>query len=106
MRDYSLVHGRPGDLESVAAALALYDVDPEGLDRLDRTVLRALIERFGGGPVGIGTLAVSVGEEAETLESVVEPFLVRAGLVSRTPRGRVATMRAYEHCGIEPPELS
>ena len=103
VRDYSLVHGRPGDLESVAAALALYDVDAEGLDRLDRTVLRALIERFGGGPVGVTTLAVSVGEEAETIESVVEPFLVRAGLVSRTPRGRVATMRAYEHCGITPP---
>ncbi|MEB4616211.1 Holliday junction branch migration DNA helicase RuvB [Leucobacter sp. M11] len=103
VRDYSLVHGRPGDQESVAAALALYDVDAEGLDRLDRTVLRALIERFGGGPVGVTTLAVSVGEEAETIESVVEPFLVRAGLVSRTPRGRVATMRAYEHCGITPP---
>lgn len=104
VRDYSLVHGRPGDLASVSAALALYDVDERGLDRLDRSVLRALIERFAGGPVGLGTLAVSVGEEAETIESVVEPFLVRAGLISRTPRGRVATPQAWDHCGISRPD--
>ncbi|MBN9613780.1 MAG: Holliday junction branch migration DNA helicase RuvB, partial [Actinobacteria bacterium] len=86
VRDYSLVHATPGDVDSVHAALTLYDVDAHGLDRLDREVLRAVVERFGGGPVGLSTLAVSVGEEAETIEAVVEPFLVRAGLLSRTPR--------------------
>jgi Holliday junction DNA helicase RuvB len=105
VRDYALVHGR-GDgrggtrdagLEAVNAALELYDVDALGLDRLDRAVLEAVVRRFDGGPVGLSTLAVSVGEEAETIESVVEPFLVRIGMLSRTPRGRVATRRAWEH---------
>ena len=73
------------------AALAVYDVDELGLDRLDKAVLDALVRRFGGGPVGVGTLAVAVGEEIETVEEVAEPFLVRAGLLARTPRGRVAT---------------
>ncbi|MBK0418180.1 Holliday junction branch migration DNA helicase RuvB [Leucobacter sp. CSA1] len=104
VRDYSLVHEVPGDTESVRAALALYDVDEHGLDRLDREVLRAVVERFGGGPVGLSTLAVSVGEEAETIESVVEPFLVRAGLMTRTPRGRVATRLGWEHTGIPVPD--
>lgn len=99
VRDYSLVHETPGDTASVEAALTLYDVDQHGLDRLDREVLRAVVERFGGGPVGLSTLAVSVGEEAETIESVVEPFLVRAGLLTRTPRGRVATQLGWEHVG-------
>src|SRR5690606_19364451 len=79
VRDYSLVHGTPGDATSVKAALNLYDVDEQGLDRLDREVLTVIVERFGGGPVGLSTLAVSVGEEGETIESVVEPFLVRSG---------------------------
>ncbi|MFV0433558.1 MAG: Holliday junction branch migration DNA helicase RuvB [Leucobacter sp.] len=103
VRDYSLVHDTPGDTESVQAALALYDVDQHGLDRLDREVLGAVIERFGGGPVGLSTLAVSVGEEAETIEAVVEPFLVRAGLLTRTPRGRMATRAAWTHLGLVPP---
>ncbi|QZY52221.1 Holliday junction branch migration DNA helicase RuvB [Leucobacter tenebrionis] len=103
VRDYSLVHETPGDTPSVQAALALYDVDQHGLDRLDREVLRAVVERFGGGPVGLSTLAVSVGEESETIEAVVEPFLVRAGLLTRTPRGRVATRLGWEHVGMEPP---
>lgn len=104
VRDFSLVHDRPGDVDTVQAALALYDVDSHGLDRLDREVLRAVVERFRGGPVGLSTLAVSVGEEAETIESVVEPFLVRSGLLSRTPRGRVATPLAWEHCGLPMPD--
>ena len=81
------------------AALAVYDVDQLGLDRLDRAVLDALVRRFGGGPVGVGTLAVAVGEEVETVEEVAEPFLVRAGLLARTPRGRVATPAAWAHLG-------
>ena len=85
--------------EVAQAALALYDVDVLGLDRLDRAVLEALVVRFGGGPVGVSTLAVAVGEEPNTVEEVCEPFLVRAGLLARTPRGRVATEAAWRHLG-------
>ena len=99
VRDYSLVHGTAG-LEAVHAALELYDVDALGLDRLDRAVMEIILTRFDGGPVGLNTLAVSVGEEAETIESVVEPFLVRIGLITRTPRGRVATKQAWAHFDI------
>ncbi|NLB48086.1 MAG: Holliday junction branch migration DNA helicase RuvB [Microbacteriaceae bacterium] len=105
VRDYSLVHDLPANLGAVQAALALYDIDAFGLDRLDREVLRAVVERFAGGPVGLSTLAVSVGEEAETIEAVVEPFLVRAGLMSRTPRGRIATRRGWEYTGIPAPDV-
>jgi Holliday junction DNA helicase RuvB len=101
VRDFALVHGRAADVEVVRAALELYDVDALGLDRLDRAVMQILLTRFDGGPVGLNTLAVSVGEEAETVESVVEPFLVRIGLISRTPRGRVATPGAWQHFGID-----
>jgi len=111
VRDYALVH--PGaaddpaaDLAAVRAALELYDVDGLGLDRLDRAVMRTVLERFDGGPVGLGTLAVSVGEEAETIESVVEPFLVRIGMITRTPRGRVATRSAWDHFGVAPPRAA
>jgi holliday junction DNA helicase RuvB len=89
--------------EVARSALELYEVDEQGLDRLDRAVLGALVSRFGGGPVGLSTLAVAVGEEAETVEVVAEPFLVRAGLMARTPRGRVATPAAWEHLGLPPP---
>ncbi|GII95328.1 Holliday junction branch migration DNA helicase RuvB [Sinosporangium siamense] len=89
--------------ELASAALDLYEVDAEGLDRLDRAVLRALLGKFGGGPVGLSTLAVSVGEEPETVEVVAEPFLVRQGLLARTPRGRVATAAAWVHLGLPPP---
>jgi len=99
VRDFVLVHGGAADIVAVQAALELYDVDELGLDRLDRAVLDAILTRFGGGPVGLSTLAVSVGEEGETIESVVEPFLVRIGLLSRTPRGRVATPAAWRHLG-------
>jgi len=91
------------DLPITRAALALYEVDEIGLDRLDRAVLDALLRRFGGGPVGLSTLAVSVGEEPETVETVCEPFLVRAGLLARTPRGRIATPAAWHHLGLRPP---
>ena len=99
VRDYALVHGT-GGVAAVHAALELYDVDELGLDRLDRAVMQTILTRFDGGPVGLNTLAVSVGEDAETIESVVEPFLVRAGLIGRTPRGRVATRAAWKHFGM------
>ena len=105
MRDYALVNADGAiDLELTRAALDVYEVDLIGLDRLDRGVLEALVRRFGGGPVGLSTLAVAVGEETETVESVAEPFLVRQGLVARTPRGRVAMPAAYEHLGLAPPD--
>ena len=100
VRDWAEVHGDgEGTLSAARAALEMYEVDERGLDRLDRAVLVALCNRFGGGPVGLSTLAVAVGEEAETVESVVEPFLVREGLVTRTARGRVATPEAFAHVG-------
>ncbi len=102
VRDYALVHGGQVDHAAVSAALELYDVDDRGLDRLDRAVLDAILTRFEGGPVGLSTLAASVGEEPETIESVVEPFLVRIGLLARTPRGRVATATAWRHAGRAP----
>ncbi|TDD45768.1 Holliday junction branch migration DNA helicase RuvB [Kribbella antibiotica] len=86
------------------AALELYEVDKMGLDRLDRSVLDALCRRFGGGPVGLSTLAVAVGEERETVEEVAEPFLVRSGYLARTPRGRVATPAAWRHIGLKIPK--
>jgi len=102
VRDYALVHGGAVDHAAVSAALELYDVDGSGLDRLDRAVLDAILTRFDGGPVGLSTLAASVGEEPETIESVVEPFLVRMGFVARTPRGRIATATAWRHAGRAP----
>jgi len=100
VRDYALVHPTSNGMDAVHSALELYDVDQLGLDRLDRAVMQILLERFDGGPVGLNTLAVSVGEESETIESVVEPFLVRIGLITRTPRGRVATRQAWQHFGM------
>jgi holliday junction DNA helicase RuvB len=104
VRDYAEVRG-DGVVTREAAreALELYEVDESGLDRLDVAVLTALVCRFSGGPVGLSTLAVAVGEEGETVEVVAEPFLVRAGLMVRTPRGRVATPAAWEHLGLPPP---
>ncbi|GAB3212306.1 Holliday junction branch migration DNA helicase RuvB [Marinactinospora thermotolerans] len=104
VRDYAEVRGDGRlTLEVARAALSLYEVDEEGLDRLDRAVLHALLRRFRGGPVGLSTLAVSVGEEPETVEVVAEPFLVRSGFIARTPRGRVATPEAWAHMGLTPP---
>jgi Holliday junction DNA helicase RuvB len=90
--------------EVAEQALEVYEVDARGLDRLDRAVLHALLKLFGGGPVGLSTLAVAVGEERETVEEVAEPFLVREGLLARTPRGRVATQAAWTHLGLVPPQ--
>ncbi|MFT0763372.1 Holliday junction branch migration DNA helicase RuvB [Scrofimicrobium sp. R131] len=102
--DYTQVaeHARV-ELEQARSALHLFEVDQLGLDRLDRAVLEALTKRFGGGPVGVGTLAMTVGEEPETVETVSEPYLVREGFIVRTPRGRCATQRAWEHVGLVPP---
>lgn len=103
VRDWAEVRGDGSlDLGAARAALEVYEVDERGLDRLDRAVLSALCTRFGGGPVGLTTLAVAVGEEPETVETVAEPFLVREGLIGRTPRGRVALPGAWEHLGLEP----
>jgi Holliday junction DNA helicase RuvB len=100
VRDYAQVKGSNKlSLEHANDALEMYEVDAAGLDRLDRSVLTALIERFGGGPVGLSTLAIAVGEETETVESVAEPFLVRHGFMARTPRGRVATALGWSHLG-------
>lgn len=105
VRDYGDVHGSGATLtrDDVRAALELYEVDERGLDRLDRSLLRAIIERFNGGPVGLTTMAMSVGEESETIESVCEPFLLRSGFLARTPRGRMATALAWKHLGLMPP---
>lgn len=106
VRDFAEVHSDGHiDLGAAKAALIVFDVDELGLDRLDRMVLNALIKGHGGGPVGLNTLAVAVGEEASTVEEVCEPFLVRAGLIARTGRGRVAAAAAWHHLGLEaPPE--
>jgi Holliday junction DNA helicase RuvB len=103
VRDYAQVHSNSKvGLSQAKLALEMYEVDPVGLDRLDRSVLEALVKRFNGGPVGISTLAMAVGEESETIESLAEPFLVRMGFISRTPRGRVATPAGFAHLGIAP----
>jgi Holliday junction DNA helicase RuvB len=102
VRDYAEVRGDGVITGSLAAdALDLLEVDALGLDRLDREILRAVCEKFGGGPVGLSTLAVAVGEEQDTIEDVYEPYLLQCGLLERTPRGRAATRRAYEHLGLE-----
>nr|WP_216653964.1 Holliday junction branch migration DNA helicase RuvB [Nocardioides sp. zg-DK7169] len=104
VRDYAEVRADGlVTLEVARAALDLYEVDALGLDRLDRAVLDVLCRRFGGGPVGVSTLAVAVGEERETVEEVAEPFLVRSGFLARTPRGRVATAGAWRHLGLAAP---
>jgi Holliday junction DNA helicase RuvB len=104
VRDYAQVRADGVLTEAVShRALDLYEVDQSGLDRLDRAVLDVLCRRFGGGPVGVSTLAVAVGEERETVEEVAEPFLVRSGLLARTPRGRVATPAAWQHLGLAVP---
>ncbi len=105
VRDFAEVHGHAQVDRPVAEqALKIYDIDPQGLDRLDRDVLEALVVRFAGLPVGVSTLALAVGEEPDTIAEVVEPFLVRCGFISRTPRGRVATPAGFEHLGETPPE--
>jgi holliday junction DNA helicase RuvB len=104
VRDFTEVRG-DGVLtrEAAVEGLALFGVDALGLDKVDRALLGALCERFGGGPVGLSTLAISVGEREDTVEDVYEPYLIQSGLVMRTPRGRVATPSAWEHLGLTPP---
>ena len=104
VRDYSEV--RAEGVVTVRLAqegLALFGVDLLGLDKVDRAILDAICARFGGGPVGLSTLAVSVGEETDTVEEVYEPYLLQRGLIMRTPRGRVATLAAWYHLGLDPP---
>uniref|UniRef100_UPI00404ADE7D Holliday junction branch migration DNA helicase RuvB n=1 Tax=Candidatus Planktophila sp. TaxID=2175601 RepID=UPI00404ADE7D len=104
VRDFAQVNGSKNiSLSDSQSALEMYEVDELGLDRLDRAVLTALVERFNGGPVGLSTLAIAVGEEIETVESVAEPFLVRNGFMARTPRGRTATSQGWLHIGRTPP---
>ena len=103
VRDYAQVGGHAVvELGIARAALELYEVDERGLDRLDRGVLTSLCQLFGGGPVGVSTLALSVGEEFETVSEVAEPFLIREGLMMRTPRGRIATPAGWAHVGLVP----
>ena len=104
VRDFAQVRGDGAITAPVAAAaLDLLEVDHEGLDRLDREILRTICEKFGGGPVGLSTLAVAVGEEQDTIEDVYEPYLLQRGLIERTPRGRAATKRAFEHLKLAAP---
>jgi Holliday junction DNA helicase RuvB len=104
VRDFAQVRAQGEISRDIArAALELYEVDELGLDRLDRAILHAICRRFGGGPVGLSTLAISVGEERETVEEVAEPFLVRQGFLMRTPRGRLATPAAWRHLGMASP---
>jgi Holliday junction DNA helicase RuvB len=104
VRDYAEVRGAGHiDADVARQALELLEVDPAGLDRLDREILRAICQKFSGGPVGLSTLAVAVGEEPDTIEDVYEPYLLQQGLLMRTPRGRVATEAAFRHLGLEAP---
>ena len=104
VRDYAEVRsGGVVTAEIADAALDLLEVDHLGLDRLDREILRTICEKFGGGPVGLSTLAASVGEEQDTIEDVYEPYLLQRALIERTPRGRAATPHAFAHLGLQPP---
>jgi Holliday junction DNA helicase RuvB len=105
VRDYAEVRAAGAiTADAATAALELLEVDERGFDRLDRAILRAICEKFAGGPVGLSTLAVAVGEEPGTIEDVYEPYLLQCGMLARTPRGRTATVRAFEHLGLPPPE--
>ncbi|MBI1395418.1 MAG: Holliday junction branch migration DNA helicase RuvB [Betaproteobacteria bacterium] len=104
VRDYAQVRAGSIITRDVAdAALSMLDVDPHGLDFMDRKLLLAVLEKFGGGPVGVDNLAAAIGEERDTIEDVLEPYLIQQGLLQRTPRGRVATLIAYEHFGLPVP---
>jgi Holliday junction DNA helicase RuvB len=105
VRDYAQVRaGGFIDGPTARDALIVFKVDEKGLDKVDGAILEALIGRFGGGPVGLSTLAVAVGEEPDTIEDVYEPYLMQLGFIRRTPRGRVATQAAFAHVGVTPPE--
>lgn len=107
VRDYAEVKGDGRITKSIAdKALAMLDVDPQGFDVMDRKLLEALIHRFDGGPVGLDNIAASIGEEAGTIEDVIEPYLIQQGYLQRTPRGRIATLAAYRHLGVTPPQAA
>jgi Holliday junction DNA helicase RuvB len=107
VRDYAQVKGTGQiNLEIANLALAMLDVDPQGFDVMDRKLLEAVIHRFDGGPVGLDNIAASIGEERETIEDVIEPFLIQQGFLQRTPRGRIATLAAYRHLGVTPPQTN
>jgi Holliday junction DNA helicase RuvB len=105
VRDYADVKGKGLiDLDIANRALAMLDVDPQGFDLMDRKLLEAVIHRFDGGPVGLDNIAASIGEERETIEDVIEPYLIQQGFLQRTPRGRIATLAAYRHLGVTAPQ--
>ena len=107
VRDYAEVKGDGHITQDIAnRALAMLDVDPQGFDVMDRKLLEALIHRFDGGPVGLDNIAASIGEEAGTIEDVIEPYLIQQGYLQRTTRGRVATLAAYRHLGVTPPQAA
>ena len=104
VRDYADVKGSGHiSLDIANKALAMLDVDPQGFDVVDRKLLEAVIHRFDGGPVGLDNIAASIGEERDTIEDVIEPYLIQQGYLQRTPRGRIATLAAYRHMGVAPP---
>jgi holliday junction DNA helicase RuvB len=107
VRDYADVKGN-GHIGKALAdkALAMLDVDPHGLDVMDRKLLEAVIHRFDGGPVGLDNVAAAIGEERDTIEDVIEPYLIQQGYLQRTPRGRIATLAAYRHLGVAPPKVA
>ena len=105
VRDYADVKGKGRiTLEIANKALAMLDVDPQGLDIMDRKMLEAVIHKFDGGPVGLDNIAASIGEERDTIEDVIEPYLIQQGYLQRTPRGRIATLAAYRHLGVLQPK--
>lgn len=107
VRDYAEVKGNGIVDRAIAqAALSMLDVDPQGFDVMDRKLLEAVIHRFDGGPVGLDNVAASIGEERDTIEDVIEPYLIQQGFLQRTPRGRIATLAAYKHLGVSPPAVS
>jgi Holliday junction DNA helicase RuvB len=104
VRDYAVARANGVvDEETTVKALEIFEVDDLGLDKVDRAIISSIVQKFGGGPVGLSTLAIAVGEEPETVEDAYEPFLLQIGLLQRTPRGRVATSSAYTHLGLDPP---
>jgi Holliday junction DNA helicase RuvB len=105
VRDYADVKGKGTiTLDIANLALKMLDVDPQGFDIMDRKLLEAVIHRFDGGPVGLDNIAASIGEERDTIEDVIEPYLIQQGFLQRTPRGRIATLAAYKHLGVVPPK--
>ncbi len=105
VRDYAEVKGTGTiTLDMANRALAMLDVDPQGFDLMDRKLLEAVIHKFDGGPVGLDNIAASIGEERDTIEDVIEPYLIQQGYLQRTPRGRVATLAAFRHLGLQPPQ--